>query len=175
MKRLCEKEVRAKRSAALTRIFEVTRQSSGLKPFALTSILLLASCSPLRDAVREVPIRETVTDTLVPRTIPADSAELRIAFDDRSNAFRTTFEREGARLKLYPVIRHDTLIVYGQAKPDTLWLPARTVTREVPVTVEVVKEVPKPLSWWQKALQITGALALLALIGGLALRMTNVR
>lgn len=59
---------------------------------------------------------------------------------------------------------HDTAYV---SKTDSVAVP-------VPYPVEVVKEVEKPLKWWQKGLMWIGALAVLVAVCALALRWKKV-
>ena len=139
---------------------------------ALLLILLLASscCTPQVAAVREVAVRETVTDTLVARPLPPDSATLRIAFDHPSTGFRTLYERPGNRIRMSYTSRGDTLDIRANQKPDTVLLPARVITREVPVVTYVDKPIRMPLTWGQKTLIYSGVLALLALALALILK-----
>lgn len=128
----------------------------------LLSLLLLASscCTPQVAAVREVAVRETVTDTLLARPLPPDSAALRVVFGGLSEGFRTLYERPGNRIRMSYTAHGDTLDVRADQKPDSVLLPARVITREVPVVTYVDKPIRMPLTWGQKMLIYTGGLAL---------------
>lgn len=129
-----------------------------MHPLRLTHLLLLplllllfSSCRSAQGvAVREVPVRETVTDTLVSRPLPPDSAALRVVFGGRPEGYRTLYERPGNRIRMSYTAHGDTLDVRAEQKPDSVLLPARVITREVPIVIYVDKPIRMPLTWGQK-------------------------
>ncbi|MCI6278215.1 MAG: hypothetical protein MR609_00230 [Bacteroidales bacterium] len=121
----------------------------------LLSLLLTSSC-----CTPQVAVRETVTDTLVARPIPPDSAALRVVFGGHSEGGRTLYERPGNRIRMSYTAHGDTLDVRADQKPDSVLLPARVITREVPVVTYVDKPIRMPLTRGQKMLIYTGGLAL---------------
>lgn len=139
-----------------------------MHPHRLTHLLLLplllllfSSCRSAQGvAVREVAVRETVTDTLLARPLPPDSAALRVVFGGLSEGVRTLYERPGNRIRMSYTAHGDTLDVRAEQKPDSVLLPARVITREVPIVIYVDKPIRMPLTRGQKMLIYTGGLAL---------------
>jgi hypothetical protein len=125
------------------------------KLFLILAAVALFGCKTQQPAVTEVPIqyREKVVERLVPVSVPADSSALVALFacdsanqvilkdlnETKSKLIQSQFYFQAGKLK-YNI----------KTVRDTVYVPVKdtSVSKEVPVKVEVVKEV-NVLSWWQ--------------------------
>lgn len=139
----------------------------------LTLTLLVVSCSPSRTVVREVPINIVDTTVMQPLTIEGDSSALRLAIECLSTGPRvTSVESAGGRPLLSWSWDHEGLLrISGVTPPREILRPVRTITREVPV--EVLREVPRALRWYERGLMLLGLVTLLSYLYSLARLLTE--
>lgn len=134
-----------------------------IAPLLLLLTLLVVSCSPSRTVVREVPIHITDTTVMQPLTIEGDSSALRLVIDCLPTGPRV--REVGATLggpRLSWTLDGGLLRLSAREPDRQMLLPFRTITREIPVEVE--REVPRPLRWYERGLMYVGAPALLYLL-----------
>lgn len=108
--------------------------------------MLLSSCSTTKTVTKEVPVTvEKVTrDTLLQTRWRVD----------------TVMERDSIVVTLQGTDRWRTKYVL-RVRVDTIFKSrVDTVPKLVPVKIETTMEVPRPLKWWQVALQWLGGLSL---------------
>lgn len=125
-------------------------------------LLLLASCAPQKEVVYVPKVHNVVTtiyahDTVVVVEVPETYAE-RVTTDTVSE-LSTPFaysraEVSGGRLS-------HSLGTHGEL-PTSVRIEERVVTRtdSIPYPVEVIREVDKPLRWWQRSLMWVGVVAI---------------
>lgn len=127
--------------------------------------LLLTGC---RGATEYVAVEKVVerTDTVREVRLLRDTAHV------RDSVFLTQYLRGDT---MY-VVKYKERVEYRErVKRDTVYRSKRdSVAVPVPYPVEVVKEVEKPLKWWQEGLMWIGALAMLVAVGALVLKWKNV-
>lgn len=113
-----------------------------------------------------IPIQREVREELKQVTLEGDSSSLRMVFEHPLNAIQVAEYTQG-KLPSAPVIKwqlkDNQLDVTAEAPDQEVQVVERTVYQEVPVEVEVVREVNR-LYWWQETLMWLGALALVALL-----------
>jgi hypothetical protein len=116
----------------------------------LLLILLFGSCK----SVKYVPVIEHHTDTCYITKHQRDSIWLHdsIHVKEKQQGDTIWLELEKWHTKYVESRTHDTIYI---STHDTI---------PQPYPVEVIKKVEKPLSWWQKLLQRSGAIALAALL-----------
>lgn len=126
------------------------------KLFRLTLVAALltslASCRTLR-VVEQVPVE--VHDTISQKVFFHDSTYI-----DRWH----TVEVKGDTVFL----TNNQITVKYRTITDTTY---KYIERPITVTVEQIKEVKKPLRWWQKGLMWTGAIGILAAAWAMGLRL----
>lgn len=113
--------------------------------FVIVSVLLLTSCT----TTKVVEVERVKTDTTYITKWQRDSVWLHDSIRVRERGDSVWVERWHTKFVEREV--HDTLY---QAKTDS-----------IPVPYEVIKEVPAPLSGWQKLRLWLGNIVLLALLG----------
>lgn len=113
--------------------------------FVIVSVLLLTSCT----TTKVVEVEKVRTDTTYITKWQWDSVWLHDSIRVREKGDSVWVERWHTKFVEREV--HDTLY---QAKTDS-----------IPVPYEVIKEVPAPLSWWQRVRLWLGNIVLLALLG----------
>lgn len=113
--------------------------------FVIVSVLLLTSCT----TTKVVEVERVKTDTTYITKWQRDSVWLHDSIRVREKGDSVWVERWHTKFVEREV--HDTLY---QAKTDS-----------IPVPYEVIKEVPAPLSWWQRVRLWLGNIVLLALLG----------
>lgn len=104
---------------------------------------LCAMCSSCT-TTQYVPVIEHHTDTLIQTKVVHDSIHVKDS---------TSVERKDSIIK----IEHWHVEYVDHAVHDTLY-QSKTDTVPVPYPVETIKEVEKPLAWWQKTLMYLGGL-----------------
>lgn len=129
-------------------------------------LLLLVSGCGAKSRVVQAPVREKVQEELREVKLEGDSSLLRMVFEQPLSAIREVRYQQGKN-SLTPDIRyhikHDTITVVAEVPEQVVEVVERTITQEVPIEVEVEREV-NILHWWQKTLMWVGALVLLSLI-----------
>lgn len=137
-------------------------------------ILLLAGCKA-RQAQIVTPSLKTVerkVSTLIPVYIQGDSATLRAWFecDSLNNVLLKGIDEAKSKNMQSGVNFHDGVLYYNaKTQPDTVHLPSNTIykEREIPVTVEIEKEVNVLTKWQTIRLWIADIImALLSVLGG---------
>ena len=114
---------------------------------ACALITLFSSCT----TTKYVPVIEHHTDTLIQTKVQKDSVFMHDSVEVRIAGDTVTIDRWHTKYISKEV--HDTTY---QSKTDSV---------PVPYPVEVVKEVPAELTWWQQArIHVGGVVILLALI-----------
>lgn len=115
----------------------------------LLLILLFGSCK----SVKYIPVIEHRTDTCYITKHQRDSIWLHdsIHVKEKQQGDTIWLEVQKWHTKYVESRTHDTIYI---STHDTI---------PQPYPVEVIKKVEKPLSWWQKLLQRSGAIALVAL------------
>lgn len=137
---------------------------------ALFGLLFLAGCKTQQQAVVEVPVqyKEKIVEKLVPIQIPADSSSISALFEcdstnkvimkqlseEKTKRIQSQFNFENGLLKYKAFTLHDTVYIPGKET---------TIYKEVPIKVEVVKEVNK-LTTWQRGQMHIGRLFLTLLM-----------
>ena len=126
--------------------------------------MVTAGCGSRR-ASRPAPTILHLTDTTVmqPLTIEGDSSALRLVIDCLPTGPRV--REVGATLggpRLSWTLDGGLLRLSAREPDRQMLLPFRTITREIPVEVE--REVPRPLRWYERGLMYVGAAALLYLL-----------
>lgn len=108
--------------------------------------MLVCSCTTTKTVTKEVPVTvEKVTrDTLLQTRWRVDTVM------ERDSIVVTQQGTDRWRTKYVMRVRVDTIF---KSRVDT-------VPKLVPVTKETTMEVPRPLKWWQVALQWLGGLSL---------------
>ena len=108
--------------------------------------MLLCSCTTTKTVTKEVPVTvEKVThDTLLQTRWRVDTVM------ERDSIVVTQWGTDRWRTKYVLRVRVDTIF---KSRVDT-------VPKVVPVKIETTMEVPRPLKWWQVALQWLGGLSL---------------
>lgn len=129
----------------------------------LSLLLLLAAGCASGKRVQTVPVRTEVVERLVPVPLRGDSSTIRLALDWQTNTIR-----EVAHAGRTPAIEWtqedpDNLVVTAKTPTDTVYLPSQVITRELPVEVEVTREVNR-LHPWQQILMYAGLVELIRLI-----------
>ena len=139
----------------------------------LCMLLLSWSCTPSRTVVREVPIHITDTTVMQPLTIEGDSSAIRLAIECLPTGPRiTSVESVGGRpLLSWRWDPEGLLRISGVTPPREILRPVRTITREVPV--EVLREVPRALRWYERGLMLLGLVTLLSYLYSLARLLTE--
>jgi len=129
----------------------------------------LAGCKTQRPSVVQVPVKtlERKVTTLVPVAVPGDSAILRAWFkcDSMNNVLMKGIGEQKSKNMSSGLTFSDGLLEYAaKTQPDTMYLPSDTIytEKEVPVPVEVEKEI-NVLTKWQKIRMRIGDFALLIL------------
>ena len=112
--------------------------------FVIVSVLLLTSCT----TTKVVEVEKVRTDTTYITKWQRDSVWLHDSIRVREKGDSVWVERWHTKFVEREV--HDTLY---QAKTDS-----------IPVPYETIKEVPAPLSWWQRVRLWLGNIVLLALL-----------
>ena len=107
---------------------------------------LLGSCT----TTKYVPVVEHKTDTLLKYSTTRDSIYVHDSIHVRENGDTVTVERWHTRWR-------------DRWHGDTVY-QTRTDSVPVPYPVEVVKEVAKPLTWWQQARMHVGGIVIFLLI-----------
>lgn len=127
--------------------------------------LLLTGC---RGATEYVTVEKVVerTDTVREVRLLRDTAHV------RDSVFLTQYMLGDT---LY-IVKYKERVEYRErVKRDTVYKSKRdSVAVPVPYPVEVVKEVEKPLKWWQEGLMWIGALSVLVAVGALVLKWKKV-
>lgn len=128
-------------------------------------VLLLTGC---KGATEYVTVEKVVerTDTVREVQLLRDTAHV------RDSVFLTQYLRGDT---MY-VVKYKERVEYRErVKRDTVYKSKRdSVAVPVPYPVEFVKEVEKPLKWWQKWLMWIGAFAVLVVAGALVLKWKKV-
>lgn len=137
-------------------------------PVLLLLIFLigLASCSTQKPLVTEVPIqyKEKIVERLVPVTVPADSSALFALFEcDSANQviIKDLNETKSKLMQSQVYFQAGKLSYKVKTVRDTVYVPSKetVISKEVPVKVEVIKEVNK-LTAWQRGQMHIGRLFL---------------
>lgn len=132
--------------------------------FILFGLLMMGCGSTPRPTT--IPIQREVREELKQVTLEGDSSTLRMVFEHPLNTIRTVDYQQGKHPSA-PVIKWQLsgsdLDITAEAPEQVVEVVERTVYQEVPVEVEVVREVNR-LHWWQETLMWLGALALVALL-----------
>lgn len=141
----------------------------------LLSLFLFAACHTSQPAVKEVPLqyKETIVERLVPVVSPADSANIAALFecDSLNNVIMKSFNEQKSKHVESKFSFNNGLLNYNLlTAPDTIYIKGTdiTITKDVPVYINVPGPVTNILTWWQK-LWITvgkcaGALGLIILV-----------
>lgn len=127
--------------------------------------LLLTGC---RGATEYVTVEKVVvrTDTVREVRLLRDTTHV------RDSVFLTQYLRGDT---MYVVKYKERVEYRDRVKRDTVYRSKRdSVAVPVPYPVEVVKEVEKPLKWWQEGLMWIGALSVLVAVGALVLKWKKV-
>lgn len=136
----------------------------------LIALASLTGCKSTR-----VPLTHRVEERIESHHIEGDSTSLRLAFGGCPDSLRQIDYTPG-KLPGAPVIRwavaRDTVTIVATTPPRTVETLSRVEYREVPVEVEVTREVNVLLTW-QKGLMWCGGLALLLLIIKVIRRILN--
>ena len=140
--------------------------------FLFLTLILLISCKSQAPLI-EVPMKtvERRVTTLVPFYMPSDSSMLRVWLecDSMNNVLIKSLDEQKTQNMSSDLSLKDGLLEYGtKTHPDTVYLPSDTIYiyKDVPVRVEVEKEV-NALTRWQKIRMRVGdiSLALLLVFG----------
>ena len=107
---------------------------------------LLSSCTTTKTVTKEVPftVEKVTRDTLLQTRWRVDTVM------ERDSIVVTQQGTDRWRTKYVLRVRTDTIF---KSRVDT-------VPKVVPVKIETTMEVPRPLKWWQVALQWLGGLSL---------------
>ena len=140
--------------------------------FHFLILILLISCKSQAPLI-EVPMKtvERRVTTLVPFYMPGDSSTLKVWLecDSMNNVLLKALDEQKSKNMSSDLSLNDGLLEYGtKTHPDTVYLPSDTIYiyKDVPVRVEVEKEV-NALTRWQKIRMRVGdiSLALLLVFG----------
>lgn len=144
----------------------------------LTFLPLLWGCKSTARVV-EVPFTHKVEERVERQTIEGDSTTLRLLFGERSDSLpvapREVSYQQGTKPtapRLHWQVTGDGINITAETPTQEVATKVRTEYQEVPVEVEVTREVNR-LYWWQKGLMWCGAIALLLLLLRVARRITN--
>lgn len=118
----------------------------------LSLVACLAGCRTMR-VIEQVPVE--VHDTMYQKVVQRDSI-----YTDRWH----TVEVKGDTV----FVTDSHISVTYRTVTDTAY---KYVEKPVTVTVEQIKEVEKPLRWWQKGLMWAGVLALATALAALAVHI----
>lgn len=131
----------------------------------LFMLLLLSSCAPRKELIREVPVRETIEQGVVKVPIEQDSMLVRLVVDCLPNgqAVARQVEQSTSPMQFAWSQIGDTLDLRMNSPPHDALIPYRVIEREVPVQVEVQREI-NVLYWWQKILMWIGAITLIYIL-----------
>lgn len=139
---------------------------------------LLVGCHSSRRVVA-VPLTHRVEERIERQTVEGDTTTLRLLFGERSDSLRLAFRgvsyQQGTKPtapRLHWQVTDGGINVTAETPPLEVETKARVEYQEVPVEVEVTREVNR-LYWWQKGLMWCGAIALLLLLLRVARRITN--
>lgn len=136
-------------------------------------IMLLVSGCTTPQRVLQVPVRESVQEELRQVKLEGDSTTLQMVFEHPLNAIREVKYTEGTKPTaptLHYAILRDTIVVVAEVPEQVVEVVERTITQEVPIEVEVVREV-NVLRWYQEVLIWIGAIALLYAVIRIILRL----
>lgn len=131
----------------------------------LFMLLLLASCAPRKQLIKEVPIKETIEQGVVKVPIEQDSMTVRLVVDCLPNgqAVARQVSQSISPMQFAWSQSADTLDLRMNSPPHDALVPYRVIEREVPVQVEVQREI-NVIYWWQKILMWLGAISLLYIL-----------
>lgn len=139
---------------------------------------LLVGCHSSRRVVA-VPLTQRVEERIERQTVEGDTTTLRLLFGERSDSLRLAFRgvsyQQGTKPtapRLHWQVSGEGIDITAETPTQEVEVVERTITQEVPVEVEVTREVNR-LYWWQKGLMWCGAIALLLLLLRVARRRTN--
>lgn len=139
---------------------------------------LLGGCHSSRRVVA-VPLTHRVEERIERQTIKGDSTTLRLLFGERSDSLRLAFKgvsyQQGTQPtapRLHWQVSGEGIDITAETPPLEVETKARVEYQEVPVEVEVTREVNR-LYWWQKALMWCGGVALLLLVLKVARKIIN--
>lgn len=122
-----------------------------------------------------IPLQQELKEELKKVTLEGDTSTVRLVFEQPLSGIRMVDYQQGTRPSA-PIIKwslkDNNLDVTATAPDQEVKVVERTVTKEVPVEVEVVRVVNK-LHWWQETLMWCGSIALLLLLIKVARRITN--
>jgi len=137
----------------------------------LFALALLIGCKTQKQIIQEVPIqyKERIVERLVPVKVADDSLSMKALFEcdslnnvvmkqlteAKSKGVASNFDFINGMLNYHVVALHDTVYIPGKET---------TITKDVPVRVEVVTEVNK-LTAWQRGQIHIGRLFLTLLMG----------
>lgn len=141
----------------------------------LVLLSVATSCGTRRQAVKTISLREVVSTKMDTIEVPADSTELRLVIECLPGDTPHLMQPQGAtpsQLRLYWQLLGNELFIKALAPPHRIPTLTSTITKEVPVEVEVVREVNK-LHWWQTTLMWCGGIALLLALFSVARRITK--
>lgn len=130
----------------------------------LVCTLLFGACKAKQQTIKTVPIREMTTVELEPIELEADSVSVRVPFEQLLTGTQTGGVAVSTNgLRLLWELRRGMLNIRADKPPDQLHIPHTTTIREVPVEVEVTREVNR-LHLWQKALMYVGIIGLIGFL-----------
>lgn len=139
---------------------------------------LLGGChSPQR--VVAVPLTHKVEERIERQTVEGDTTTLRLLFGERSDSLRLAVRgvsyQQGTQPtapRLHWQVSDEGIDITAETPPLEVETKARVEYQEVPVEVEVTREVNR-LYGWQKALMWCGGVALLLLLIKVARKIIN--
>lgn len=146
----------------------------GVIAISVAVLLLVSSCAT-KQRVVQVPIRESVQEQVRQVALEGDSTTLRMVFEHPLSGIREVDYQQGKN-SLTPDIRYrlhqDTIVVVAEVPEQVVEVVEKTVYQEVPIEVEVEREV-NVLCWWQKVLMWMGVITLLYIIIRIIVRVNR--
>ena len=144
----------------------------------LVLLPLLCGCHSSQRVVA-VPLTHRVEERIERQTVEGDTTTLRLLFGERSDSLRLTFKgvsyQQGTQPtapRLHWQVSGEGIDITAETPPLEVETKARLEYQEVPVEVEVTREV-NHLYGWQKALMWCGGVALLLLLIKVARKIIN--
>ncbi len=139
---------------------------------------LLVGCHSSRRVVA-VPLTHKVEERIERQTVEGDTTTLRLLFGERSDSLRLAVRgvsyQQGTQPtapRLHWQVSDEGIDITAETPPLEVETKARVEYQEVPVEVEVTREVNR-LYGWQKALMWCGGVVLLLLLIKVARKIIN--
>lgn len=145
----------------------------------LLLVLLPLLCGCHTQRVVAVPLTHKVEERIERQTIEGDTTTLRLLFGERSDSLRLAFRgvsyQQGTQPtapRLHWQVSDEGIDITAETPPLEVQTKVRVEYQEVPIEVEVTREVNR-LYWWQKTLIWCGGMALLLLLLKVARKTIN--